>query len=74
MTELALHDTNELVRRKAIYALSSEFRNFQLGLDEGLKRLPKHIVPEGGINADDMEAIDRVIERLRDNSADLAVS
>ena len=74
LVELALGDENEQVRRKAIYALSSEFRNFQPGLDAGLKVFPKTIVPEGGNNANDMEAVDRIIERLRENSSHMASS
>ena len=52
-------------RRKAIYALSSEVRNYQPGLDEAIKNLPKAIAPEGGVNATDMDAVDRIIEGLR---------
>ena len=69
LTQLAIDDTHEPVRRKAIYALSSEIRNFQPGLDAALKTLPKGIAPEGAIDAGDMEAVDRVIEQLRENSA-----
>ena len=72
LVELALEDADEQVRRKAIYALSSEFRNFELGLQAGLKVLPKTIVPEGGNNANDMEAVDRIIGRLRENSSRLS--
>ena len=52
-------------RRKAIYALSSEVRNYQPGLDEAIKNLPKAIAPEGGVNATEMDAVDRIIEGLR---------
>lgn len=69
LTQLAIEDANEPVRRKAIYALSSEIRNFQPGLDAALKTLPKGIAPEGAIDAGDMEAVDRVVEQLRENSA-----
>lgn len=69
LTHLSIEDSNEPVRRKAIYALSSEIRNFQPGLDAALKTLPKGIAPEGAINAGDMEAVDRVIEQLRGDSA-----
>lgn len=69
LAQLSIEDPNEPVRRKAIYALSSEIRNFQSGLDAALKTLPKAIIPEGAINAGDMEAVDRVIEQLRGNSA-----
>lgn len=69
LTHLSTEDPNEPVRRKAIYALSSEIRNFQPGLDAALKALPKGIAPEGGIDAGNMEAVDRVIEQLRESSA-----
>ena len=69
LARLSIEDSNELVRRKAIYALSSEIRNFQPGLDAALKTLPKGIAPEGAIDAGDMEAVDRVIEQLREGSA-----
>lgn len=72
LTKLAIEDTNESVRRKAIYALSSEIRNFQPGLDAAVKTLPKGIAPEGAIDAADMAAIDRVIEQLRQESANKA--
>lgn len=69
LTKLAIEDANEPVRRKAIYALSSEIRNFQPGLDAAVKALPKGIAPEGAIDAADMAAVDRVIEQLREDSA-----
>lgn len=69
LTHLCIEDPNEPVRRKAIYALSSEIRNFQPGLDAALKTLPKGVAPEGAIDAGDMEAVDRVIEQLRMDSA-----
>ena len=69
LTRLSTQDPNEPVRRKAIYALSSEIRNFQPGLDAALNALPKGIAPEGAIDAGDMEAVDRVIEQLREDSA-----
>ena len=69
LVKLAIEDANEQVRRKSIYALSSEVRNFQPGLNAAVKALPKDVAPEGGIDAGDMEAVDRVIEQLRVDSA-----
>ena len=69
LIKLAIEDANEQVRRKAIYALSSEIRNFQPGLDVAVKALPKEYAPEGAIDAGDMEAVDRVIGRLREGSS-----
>lgn len=68
LVKLSIGDTNEQVRRKAIYALSSEVRNYQDGLDVAVKVLPKGFAPEGAIDAGDMEAVDRVIEQLREDS------
>ena len=53
------------VRRKTIYALSSEIRNYQPGLEEAMKYLPKAVAPEGGVDAGDMDVVDRIIEALR---------
>jgi len=69
LIHLSISDPNEPVRRKAIYALSSEVRNYQPAFDEAIKALPKKIVPEGKIDAGDMEAVDRVIGQLREDSA-----
>ena len=69
LARLSVEDPHEPVRRKAIYALSSEIRNFQPGLDAALRELPKGIAPEGAIDAGDMDAVDRVIELLREKSA-----
>ena len=69
LVKLATEDSDEQVRRKAIYALSSEIRNYQPGLDKAVRALPKAFAPEGAIDAADMEAVDRVIEQLREDSA-----
>lgn len=69
LVKLSIEDPNEPVRKKAIYALSSEVRNYQPGLDAAVRALPKGIAPEGAIDAGDMEAVDRVIGQLRENSA-----
>lgn len=68
LVKLSIEDSDGQVRRKAIYALSSEVRNFQEGLDVAVKALPKGFAPEGAIDAGDMEAVDRVIEQLREDS------
>ena len=68
LTRLAMNDSNGAVRRKAIYALSSEIRNYQPGLDEFIKNLAKDIRPSKKVDAGDMEAIDQIIESLREDS------
>lgn len=49
------------LKRKMVYALSSEVRNFQPGLDALLKALKE----ERKVDAADMDAVDRLMERLR---------
>jgi len=68
LVKLAVKDSNESVRRKAIYALSSEVRNYQPGLNEAVKALPESARPIGNIDAGDMEAIDKIIDHLRESS------
>ena len=68
LVHLAIGDLNEAVRRKAIYALSSEVRNYQPALEEATRSLPEDARPRGTIDSGDMEAVDQVIERLRDVS------
>ena len=68
LVRLAVGDTNESVRRKAIYALSSEIRNFQPGLNEALKNLPDSGGPSENIDAGDMGLIDNMMEDLREKS------
>ena len=65
---MASEDTNEAVRRKSIYALSSEIRNYQPGLDEAIKALPKTLKPDQTVDAGDMEAVDRIMVGLREES------
>ena len=69
LAKLSTEEARDDVRRKAIYALSSGVRNFQPGLDAAVKALPKAFAPEGAIDAGDMEAVDRVIDGLREDSA-----
>jgi hsp70-interacting protein len=50
------------MRKKACYAISSEARNFQPGLDAVLEALGR---PAGDIDAADMEAVDKLMDGLR---------
>lgn len=68
LVHLAIEDSSEPVRRKAVYALSSEIRNYQPALEEAIRSLPEDVRPRGTIDSGDMEAVDQVIERLRDMS------
>lgn len=71
LVKLAVEDSNQGVRKKAISALSSEVRNFQPGMDELEKSLPDSVwtTKRRGVDAADMEACDEIIQTLRDNSA-----
>lgn len=72
LVRLAVNDPSEPVRRKAIYALSSEMRNYQPGLDEALKSLPEDVRPSREVDAGDMDAIDQITDKLREDSKNRA--
>lgn len=66
------------MRRKAIYALSSEIRNYQPGLDLTLKTLPEQILVkirgmEQSFDAGNMETVDLIINELKRRSQELVV-
>ncbi|KAI9697975.1 MAG: hsp70 nucleotide exchange factor fes1 [Candelina mexicana] len=68
LVKLAVHDPSQAVRRKAIYALSSEVRNFQLGLDKVLAALPEELGDTKKLDAGDMDGIDEIMEKLREGA------
>lgn len=72
LVDLAINDSSEPVRKKAILAVSSTIRNFQPGLDAAQKSLPTEYHSGDKIDAEDMEAVDTIVQRLRDNSSKLA--
>lgn len=59
----------EAVRRKAIYALSSAVRNFQPAMDGVVEELGRrgHVV-KGKVDAKDMDAVDEVMEGLKEKA------
>ena len=71
LLSLALSDPDEGVRRKAVYALSSEVRNYQPGMDALIRSLPKGLKAEVGdgkkMEAGDMGVVDGLIGRLRES-------
>jgi len=70
IVKVATDDGESTVRKKAISALSSEVRNFQPGLDEVLRCIPESVWRGGRrLDAGDMEAVDGVIQALRDHAA-----
>jgi len=68
LVKLAMDDESQAVRKKAIFALSSAVRNCQPALDETVKTLPEEF-KSGELSAGDMEAIDALIQKLRNASA-----
>jgi len=69
LAAVAVKDTDKTARKKAVGALSSEVRNFQPGLDELEKELPKELWGEKRGDAGDMDMVDEVIQRLREHAA-----
>ena len=66
LCRLAVEDGDEGVGRKCVYALSSGIRNYQQGMDELVKCLPKDIVGPDQVSASDMEVIDAIMGKLRE--------
>lgn len=76
LVKLGIEDPVESVRRKAIYALSSEIRNYQPGLDLTLRTLPEEILvnargKEQNFDAGNMETMDFIIDALKRRSQEL---
>lgn len=69
LVELALEDPAENVRKKAIFALSSQVRNNEAALKVALALLPDEVMPGKQPLATDMEEIDQVMSKLRVRSA-----
>lgn len=65
LVNMATTDTDKAVRKKAILALSSAMRNFQPGVDAAVPHLPAEFQPQGKIDANDMESVDIIINKLR---------
>ncbi len=68
LVDLALRDPDEAVRKKAIFALSSQVRNSQPSLETAVKLLPDEM-SLGELTADDMEKIDALMAELRERSS-----
>lgn len=66
VSKIAVEDPDNNVRRKAVYALSSSIRNFQPAMDEAMKVLPKNITGPDHVAATDMDVIDAIMSKLRD--------
>jgi len=68
LVKMTTEEVDENIRRKALYALSSEMRNYQPATDEAVKTLPERLRTESHIDAADMEAVDGVIAKLRERN------
>ncbi|KAH7411711.1 Hsp70 nucleotide exchange factor FES1 [Phaeosphaeria sp. MPI-PUGE-AT-0046c] len=67
LVRLATADPDLTVRKKATNAISSTVRNFQPGLDAVLTHMPAEYKPKETLDADDMESVDLLINKLREN-------
>lgn len=65
----ATGDGDKEARKKAILALSSGVRNYQPAMDQAVEHIPKEHLPEGKVDAADMEAVDGIMAKLRESSA-----
>ncbi|KJZ74190.1 Hsp70 nucleotide exchange factor FES1 [Hirsutella minnesotensis 3608] len=61
-------EEKEDVRRKAVYALSSACRNYQPAMDICAEELTKAGQPTSKIDATDMEAVDQIMNHLREKA------
>ncbi|KAM4056191.1 nucleotide exchange factor fes1 domain-containing protein [Hirsutella rhossiliensis] len=61
-------EEKEDVRRKAVYALSSACRNYQPAMDACTEELTSRGQPTAKIDAMDMEAVDHVMNALREQT------
>ena len=70
LVELATSEAeNKEVRRKAVYALSSECRNYQPAMDVFTEELEKVGRKHGKVDAADMGAVDTIIAGLRQEAS-----
>lgn len=66
LCKVATEDQDKQVRRKAVYALSSSVRNYQPAMNEAVKNLPKDVVGPDQVSATDMDVIDAIMAKLRE--------
>lgn len=67
LVRLATSDDETKVKKKAITALSSSVRNCQPALDDAVLHVPENYKPAGKLDANDMESVDILINKLRDS-------
>jgi hypothetical protein len=67
LVEMAIKESEHVdVRRKAIYALSSACRNYQPAMDTCAEELTTRGQETGKVDATDMEAVDQVMNALKE--------
>lgn len=67
LVRMATSDAEKAVRKKAITALSSSVRNFQPALDEAVSQMPTAYKPDVKLDANDMDSVDLLINKLRES-------
>ena len=65
LVKMVLEEEDRQARRKAVYALSSSIRNCQPATDAAVKALPREVVGEEKLFAQDMVRIDSIMNTLR---------
>ncbi|KAF2432152.1 Hsp70 nucleotide exchange factor FES1 [Tothia fuscella] len=69
LVKMAVEDSDATARKKAIYALSSAVRNYQPSIDVAVDSLEGEHKVEPPVDAENMEAIDEIIRKMREASA-----
>ena len=67
LVSIMLSDAPTATRKKAVYALSSTVRNYQPALEAFVAQVPSEFRGEDRLDAADMEAVDQLIDRLREH-------
>ncbi|KAH7392955.1 nucleotide exchange factor Fes1-domain-containing protein [Pyrenochaeta sp. MPI-SDFR-AT-0127] len=67
LVRMATTDSERIVRKKAITALSSSVRNFQPALDATVSNMPDEFKPQEKLDANDMGSVDILINKLRES-------
>ncbi|KAI9727173.1 MAG: hsp70 nucleotide exchange factor fes1 [Chrysothrix sp. TS-e1954] len=73
LVQMALHDDVQQARKKAVFALSSEIRNYPPALSAAIQELPQEYGDQSKIEAGDMDAIDNIIGKLRESYSTMEV-
>ncbi|KAJ4336588.1 hsp70 nucleotide exchange factor fes1 [Didymella glomerata] len=67
LVRIATGNDETKVKKKAVTALSSSIRNFQPALDEAVSHVPADFKPSGPLDANDMDSVDILINKLRES-------